>query len=236
MYKILLFSWNWQNPLLVNKHNTAYKHINPSDNTAIIPAAGVLWFLYNSPASLSASLEILAHKQCHHHSHNPNLNIRIEVSLKFRQTYFLISVVGIQVFQRCWHQARRNVPIQKREWFACLQVTAGPGLIVTIAFSLLCLWFLGIFLSNPSLDGFEGLTTETAETIWTWWFKQLCHLFILHFQGEQLTPNMKKAWVVRIDRKYWFEVKGGQLESVTRCVIINLWLMICMFDNKLLLM
>lgn len=114
--------------------------------------------------------------------------------LKFeiKKTYFLIAVVGIQVLQWCRHQAFRSVPIQKREGGARLQVTTGLGLILIIVFSLLCLGLLGV-LCDTALDGFEGLATKGAEAVWTWWYKQLCHLFILRLQSEQLATNMRKA-------------------------------------------
>lgn len=115
--------------------------------------------------------------------------------LKFeiKPTYFLIIVVRIQVLQRYRHHAFSNVPVNKGERFARLQVTAGLEVILIIAFSLLPLGLLGVLLGDACLNGFEGLTTKGVEAVWTWWYKQLCHLFILHLQNEQLASNMKKA-------------------------------------------
>lgn len=117
------------------------------------------------------------------------LFFRLNSNVWNKPTYFLIVVVRIQVLQRYRHHAFSNVPVHKREWFARLQITAGLELILIIAF-FLSLGLLGVLLCDAFLNGFEGLTTERAEAVWTWWYKQLCHLFILRV----LASNMKKAW------------------------------------------
>ena len=89
-------------------------------------------------------------------------SLKLILEFKIKQTYILITVVGIQVLQRCRHHAFRGIPVQEGEWFACLQVTAGLGRVVIFAFFLLSLGLLGILgllLGDPSLDGFEGLAT-----------------------------------------------------------------------------
>lgn len=105
-------------------------------------------------------------------------------------------VVGIQVLQGGWHQALREV-IEKREGLARLQITARFGLIVVLGFLLCPFGFLGFLLGNPALDGFEGLASEGAHAVWTWWCKEVRHLFILQFQQEQEASYTRKFWWVK---------------------------------------
>lgn len=109
------------------------------------------------------------------------------LSSKVTPTYFLVLVVGIQVFQGYRHHAFRNIPVQKWERFARLQVTAGFEHILFAAFCLLSFGLPGFLLGDACLNGFEGLAAEGAEAVWTRWYKQLCHLFILHLGNEWLS-------------------------------------------------
>ena len=114
-------------------------------------------------------------------------------SFTFTPTYFLVTVVGIQVFQGYRHHAFRNISVQKRQRFARLQVTAGLELILFATFFLLSFGFPGFLLCDACLNGFEGLPAEGAEAVWTRWYKQLCHLFILHLGNERLSLRQEKG-------------------------------------------
>lgn len=109
------------------------------------------------------------------------------------QTYFLVVVIGIQVFHGYRHHALRNIPVQKWERFARLQVDAGLELILFAAFCLLSFGLPGFLLGDARLNGFEGLAGEGAEAVWTRRYKQLCHLFILHLQKERLSLRQEKG-------------------------------------------
>lgn len=109
-------------------------------------------------------------------------------------THFLISVVGVQVLQRCRHQAFGNLTVQEGQWLSRLQIHAGLDLVLIIALFLLPLGPLAVLLCDACLNCFEGLAAEGAEALWTWWYKQLCHLFILLLQSERRASKVRKAW------------------------------------------